>query len=139
MTNEQRVAITEHRNNGYGYKKISWLSGMCESTIKTFCRRNGLDGNTQEPTLEEITEKTCLYCGKLIVQHPGRKEKKFCSDPCRNRWWNSHLNLVKRKAMYEFVCPTCEKTFSVYGNRNRKYCYHECYIEDHRFGGASCR
>ena len=136
MTNEQRAAIKEYRNNGYGYKKISRLTGICESTVKTFCRRNGLGGNTQEPTSE--TEKTCINCGKPIVQYPGRKEKKFCSDSCRNRWWNSHLNLVKRKAMYEFVCPTCGKTFSAYGNRNRKYCSHECYIED-RFGGAACK
>ena len=53
------------------------------------------------------------------------------------RWWNSHLHLVKRKAMYDFVCPTCGKSFSAYGNRNRKYCSHECYIEA-RFGGATC-
>ena len=118
MTDEQRSVIVEYRKEGLGYKKISRLTGICESTIKTFCHRNGC-------------------CGKPIIQYPGRKEKKFCSDSCRNRWWNSHLHLVKRKAMYDFVCPTCGKSFSAYGNRNRKYCSHECYIEA-RFGGATC-
>lgn len=33
------------------------------------------------------------------------------------------------------VCPVCKKPFTVYGNANRKYCSHECYIED-RFGGG---
>ena len=33
------------------------------------------------------------------------------------------------------ICPVCKKTFTVYGNANRKYCSHECYIED-RFGGG---
>ena len=138
MTNEQRATITGYRKDGYGYKKISQLTGVCESTIKTFCRRNGLGGIAQEnkPEGERIAdEKRCLCCGKTVIQHPGRKEKKFCSDICRNRWWNSHLDLVKRKAVYDFVCPTCGKAFSAYGNRNRKYCSHECYIED-RFGGA---
>lgn len=77
----------------------------------------------------------CLCCGKEVVQPRGRKEKKFCSDKCRNKWWNSNLDKVNRKANYEFICPHCKKLFSAYGNKNRKYCSHACYIED-RFGGA---
>ena len=136
MTDQQRAAITEYRGKGLGYKKISQLTGICESTVKTFCHRNGLTGKRE--MRPETGKKPCLCCGKPVVQYPGRKEKKFCSDSCRNRWWNTHLHLVKRKAMYDFVCPTCGRSFSAYGNRNRKYCSHECYIED-RFGGAACR
>lgn len=77
----------------------------------------------------------CLCCGKEVVQPGGRKEKKFYSDKCRNKWWNSNLNKVNRKAIYEFICPHCKKPFSAYGNKNRKYCSHACYIED-RFGGT---
>lgn len=137
MTNAQRDAIMGYRGDGYGYKKISQLTGVCESTVKTFCRRNGLTSTAAKETPHGITEKPCLCCRKAVVQYPGRKEKKFCSDVCRNKWWNSHLNLVKRKAMYDFVCPTCGKTFSAYGNQNRKYCSHKCYIEG-RFGGTVC-
>ena len=139
MTDAQKVAIAEYRREGYGYKKISQLTGVCESSVKTYCRRNGLAGTAAEiqAPAHGITEKPCLCCGKPVVQYPGRKEKKFCSDACRNKWWNTHLHLVNRKAMYEFVCPVCGKPFTAYGNRNRKYCSHECYIED-RFGGAVC-
>ena len=136
MTDAQRTAIADYRRNGYGYKKISQLTGVCESSVKTYCRRNGLTGTAVEAR-GGATEKPCLCCGKPVIQYLGRKEKKFCSDSCRNKWWNSHLNLVNRKAMYDFVCPTCGRPFSAYGNRNRKYCSHECYIED-RFGGAVC-
>lgn len=136
MTDAQRTAIADYRRNGYGYKKISQLTGVCESSVKTYCRRNGLTGTAAEAP-SGVTERPCLCCGKPVIQYPGRKEKKFCSDSCRNKWWNSHLHLVNRKAMYDFVCPTCGKPFSAYGNRNRKYCSHECYIED-RFGGAVC-
>lgn len=130
MTDEQRTAITEYRRSGYGYKKISQMTGVCESTIKTFCRRNDLSGSAST-----LLEKPCLCCGKPIAQIPGRKEKKFCCDACRNKWWNRNLHLVHRRALYDFVCPVCGRPFTAYGNRGRKYCSHECYIED-RFGGT---
>jgi hypothetical protein len=137
MTDAQRNAIVEYRRDGLGYKKISQLTGICESTIKTFCHRNGLTGNMENVELKrEASEKACLCCGKPVVQYPGRKEKKFCSDACRNRWWNSHQELVKKKAVYEFDCACCGKHFTAYGNAGRKYCCHSCYIED-RFGRRS--
>ena len=133
MTSEQKSAIAGYRKNGYGYKKIGQLMGMNENTIKTYCRRNGL-GGIANPTLSSEEGSVCKSCGADIVQIPGRKLKKFCSDWCRNLWWNAHLDLVNRKANYEFVCPACGKPFTVYGNAHRKYCSHSCYIED-RFGG----
>lgn len=51
------------------------------------------------------------------------------------KWWNEHLDRVDKKANYEFVCAYCKKPFTAYGNAHRKYCCHECYIED-RFGGS---
>ena len=77
----------------------------------------------------------CEQCGKPIEQNPGRKRKRFCCDACRNKWWNAHLNLVKRKAVYTFTCPACGKEFTVYGNSHRKFCSHACYIA-YRFGGV---
>lgn len=134
MTGEQRTAIAGYRGIGYGYKKISQLIGVSENTIKTYCKRNGL-GGVAAPARSAEEGSVCKCCGKPIVQMPGRKARKFCSDKCRNRWWNTHLELVNRKAIYEFVCPACGKPFTVYGNAHRKYCSHECYIED-RFGGG---
>ena len=46
------------------------------------------------------------------------------------------MTMVKRKAIYEYTCPTCGSAFTAYGNRHRKYCCHECYIAD-RFGGRT--
>ena len=78
--------------------------------------------------------KKCTQCGKEIWQQPGRKTKRFCSDSCRYKWWNSHPNQLRRESLRQSVCPVCGKTFSAYGSRNRKYCSHDCYIFD-RFGG----
>ena len=135
MTEEEKTAIADYRRNGCGYKKIGQLLGVSENTVKTYCRRNGLSGYA---TSRHITDKNiCKWCGAKIRQTPGKKTRKFCSDSCRNHWWNSHLYMVERKANYNFVCPVCGKRFVVYGNKNRKYCSHACYIKD-RFGGDNC-
>lgn len=132
MTEEQRMQIVFLREAGNGYKKIAQVLSISENTVKSYCQRNNI--SRAEITLSG-DERKCLCCGKPVKQNPGRKPKKFCSDRCRMQWWNNHLDQVQRKANYDFVCPVCKKPFTVYGNANRKYCSHECYIED-RFGGG---
>ena len=137
MTDAQKNQIGKYRASGLGYKKIAEQMGLSENTVKTYCRRHGLGGNmAQQQSVAQTEGHHCLCCGAAVEQTPGRKEKKFCSDRCRNKWWNSHLDKVERKANYEFVCPHCKKPFIAYGNKNRKYCSHECYIAD-RFGGGT--
>lgn len=139
MTVEEKGRIAELRRAGMGYFKISQTLGINQNTVKTFCRRNNLTGKPSEAPPENygIRERSCQYCGGAVVQFPGRKEKKFCSDACRSKWWNAHLGQANRKAMYDYTCPHCGRRFSAYGNRKRKYCSHECYIAE-RFGGAPC-
>lgn len=84
---------------------------------------------------DEVMVKACECCGNPVSQNPGRKQKRFCSDSCRNHWWNTHMEDVDRRANYECVCECCGKTFSSYGNKKRKYCSHSCYING-RFGGV---
>ena len=132
MTDEQKRQIENYRKNGYGYKQISNLMSISLNTIKSFCRRNRLkDDDLQESTNQIFC---CEQCGKSVEQKEHRKRKRFCSDACRNKWWNSHLDMVNRKANYEIICPCCKSTFYVYGNANRKYCSNECYLK-YRFGG----
>ncbi len=130
MTEEQKTAIQDLRSQGKGYKKIAQELGLPPNTIKSFCRR------TQMPKFETgpIPDvDACECCGKPLKQTAGRKHKRFCSDVCRRKWWNSHLQLVKRKAVYRLKCQHCGRKFEVYGNRHRKYCCHACYIAE-RFG-----
>ena len=129
MTEQQKMKITSLREAGLGYKKISKLMVLPESTVKSYCRRNGLTGKRDVGMQIGI----CFCCGKPVQQNPGRKEKKFCSDKCRNKWWSGRLDGVNRKAFYEFECQGCKRKFTAYGNSKRKYCSHDCYIKD-RFG-----
>lgn len=126
MTDDDKRQITVLRRDGLGYGKIAQQTGVSMNTVKSFCRRNNLTFSTDGKSV-------CECCGKSIAQNPGRKRKRFCSDACRNKWWNSHLDLVKRKAVYTFTCPACGKKFTVYGNSHRKFCSHACYIA-YRFG-----
>lgn len=133
MTDEEKKQINVYRKSGYGYKQISNFTGLSLNTIKSYCRRNNL---TQSDLVsDKIKHYSCQQCGKEILQNEHRKLKRFCSDKCRNKWWNSHLSLVKRKANYQLVCKYCNKTFVVYGNKNRKFCCHNCYVK-YRFGGV---
>ena len=137
MTENEKDQIITYRKQGYGYSQISNLIGISKNSIKSFCKRHGLGGTVAyEASAPEPTEESvCEQCGKPVRQNPGRKLKRFCSDKCRMKWWNTHQDQVKRKANYNYTCACCGKAFMAYGNSTRKYCSHECYIED-RFGGA---
>lgn len=138
MTEMQKQQIKGYRDCGYGYKRIAQMMGISPNTVKSFCRRNDINGNTAiEPSVALTGETTvCENCGREIQQIAKQKKKRFCCDKCRNAWWNSHLDQVKRKAVYEFRCPHCGKEFHIYGDRRRKYCSHECYIADRFKGGG---
>ncbi len=128
MTEAEKNQITEFRDKGFGYKKIAQTMGISINTVKSFCKK-------LEYVAAETSITQCLQCGADISQVAGRKEKKFCSDKCRMNWWNSHQDQVKRKAIYEFICPTCGTHFTAYGNSHRKYCSCKCYIIARYRGG----
>jgi endogenous inhibitor of DNA gyrase (YacG/DUF329 family) len=127
MTDEQKQKIIALRWDRAGYGQIAVRLNISINTVKSFCRRHNL--------AVKVDKSVCEQCGKPIMQNPGRKQKRFCSDKCRNKWWNGHLDLVKRKAVYTFTCPNCGKVFKSYGNSQRKFCCHACYIA-YRFGGG---
>lgn len=137
MTDKQKKQIEEYRNSGCGYTQISKMMDLSVNSIKTYCKRHGLGGALGYSSPADNNSSCCCEnCGKDVKQLPGRKLKRFCSDKCRMDWWNHHQENVNRKANYEITCAYCGKVFTAYGNANRKYCSHECYIED-RFGGVS--
>ena len=135
MNNQQKTAIVNLKNAGLGNKRVAHQLGINENTVKAYCRRYGIK-RADHPVLDPLTGfpvNGCRNCGKILKRIPGRKPRKFCSIQCRTTWWNSHLELVNRKALYNFTCPTCGKAFTAYGDKNRKYCCHPCYITA-RFG-----
>ena len=107
MTNEQRMIVSSLRAQGMGYGAIARKVGISENTVKSFCRRNA---QKEDKPVTGAGEHRCLCCGAPVAQNAGRKEKKFCSDKCRNKWWNAHLDKVDRRAIREVTCAGCGKT-----------------------------
>ena len=101
MTDLQKDQIRFMRLQGIGYVKIGQALGISNNTVRSFCRRNGLDGEAGKSPVR------CQQCGKPIKVTPKQKPRKFCSDRCRTIWWNNHLDSVERKAVYHFTCAAC--------------------------------
>ena len=132
MTIFQKEKILQLRYQGASYSEIAKAVGLPRDTVKSFCRRNA--ANNSDVTITEPDLNGCRECGKALVQISGRKQRIFCSKECREKWWHTHPEKIRQRAVYTFTCPQCGKTFTAYGNRHRKYCSHRCYICD-RFGG----
>lgn len=138
MTNEQRERIAIMRHEGFGYTTIAKAVGLTKDNVKAYCRTHSLAGIKAQSNARITPEHDfCLKCGKSLIQTPGRKKIKFCSAYCRQQWWNAHPEQVIRKATYSFTCAYCGKQFTAYGNANRKYCCHDCYVAARFKGGES--
>ena len=136
MDSSQKAKIILFREQGKGYRTISKILDIPLSTVKSFCRRSRLKKEKYLSVMYTAEITHCENCGREIRQIAKRRRKRFCCDKCRNLWWNSHLDLVNRKANYTFRCQHCGKEFHVYGDRRRKYCCRECYIQKEQYKSA---
>lgn len=136
MTDYEREQIYELRRKGMGYKAIGTAIGLSRDTVRSFCKRNNLDGNGEvvKLNIEVMKDKEllCQNCGQLIKVKAKGRPRKYCSNTCRRAWWNKNQRKAKRNetAVYKYNCLHCKKNFSSYGNKKRKYCSHDCYIKD---------
>lgn len=123
MTETERKKIVELQYQGYGYKKITTLTGLPLNTVKSFCARHPVKIET-EPKPHVL----CRNCRTLLKQIPHKRKRLFCSDACRMAWWNAHPERVQRKAYYTLTCRHCGKQFESYGNSHRQFCSRDCYL-----------
>jgi len=116
MTLIQKQRIAELRGKGTTYAAIALELGISENTVKSYCRRNKV----------EFAANACPECGNALLHTPHKKQKRFCSDKCRLAWWAKNPQEMKRRAVYDFVCPRCKNPFTAYGNAKRKFCSVSC-------------
>jgi endogenous inhibitor of DNA gyrase (YacG/DUF329 family) len=121
-----REKIKQMRDAGFSYSRIAAAMGISENTVKSFCRRNNLNGFGVKASCNGQSD-CCRQCGRSLVHITGAKQKRFCSDKCRMIWWNSHPEAVNRKAIFLFNCIQCGASVESYGNKKRKYCSRACY------------
>ena len=121
MTEIEKSEIKRLHESGLGYKRISSETGISVNTVKSFLK-------TSVPLGAE--KNRCLNCGVPVVQAPHRKQKKFCSDKCRNAWWSAHPENRKEKP-YTHTCLCCGREFST-DKVVSKYCSKRCFAEARR-------
>lgn len=131
MTNEQKEKITSMRQKHLSYTAISKEMGLSVNTVKSFCRRNGLAAEKAK-----IDVPRCKNCGEPIESISGGRPRLFCSDHCKQTWWNKHRHERVSKCIVSHVCRTCGKLFTDYSGANRKYCSQACYQERNTYNGA---
>ena len=128
MTKQEIETLNLMRSHDKSAADIAIALGLSVNTVRSYIRRH---------PPKDTVEVGCRQCGKPVMQHKGRKAKYFCSDRCRNAWWNAHPEKVQRKAYYRLACRFCGKEFVSYGNKNRKYCSRLCYADARRSRSVS--
>lgn len=145
MNEEQKTQIIILRKQGHSYGQIANELNISINTIKSFCRRNHLTdtklkedpGEGRERLVEKKQYDNCKHCGKKLEKNYKGKARKFCSDKCRRSWWRENKDKHNKKAFYTLTCKGCGIQFESYGNKNRKFCNHECYIKNRFKGGKT--
>ena len=74
MTADEKNAIIKLRKAGRSLTEIADETGVSRNTVKSFCRRQGLTGDTEAPITDAAQERFCRFCGKPMAVYPGRKE-----------------------------------------------------------------
>ena len=128
MTKHEIEILNIMRSRDKSAADIAIALGLSVNTVRSYIRRH---------PPKDTVEVGCRQSGKPVMQHKGRKAKYFCSDRCRNAWWNAHPEKVQRKAYYRLACRFCGKEFVSYGNKNRKYCSRLCYADARRSRSVS--
>ena len=123
MTDLQKEKIETMREQKASYAAISEALGIPVGTIKTFCRRNGGSAEVHQ------TKPCCKNCGVELSNKPKVKPRLFCSDQCKQTWWNKKRRERVSTKIVPHTCPTCGKVFADYSGANRKFCSRECYRE----------
>ena len=104
MDKEQKASIIRMRSDGMTFSEIANQLQLSINTVKSFYRRNA---KTETPL------EACMNCGKPIVQTEHKRQKKFCSDKCRNAWWSAHPQNRRPKKLYSHVCEYCGIVFQL--------------------------
>ena len=124
MDKKLEQEIIKLRKSGYGYKKIASILNISNNSISSFCRRNNIN------TSSLACDGYCAYCGMPFSVDKNHKNKRFCSDRCRYKWWNENKEKVNEKKKQKAKCKYCSKEFMKFPTSPQKYCSFGCYIKD---------
>ena len=120
MTNYEIQQIRALQCQGLGYRRIAATLNLSPNSVKSYCQRHPV-----EPIAK--ADGYCKQCGNPISFTAGKKKRQFCSDRCRQIWWNAHRDNVKKRTFHEHHCKHCGQIFSAYGRPAQIYCSRICF------------
>lgn len=124
MTTKQKEEILALRQSGITFLEISKALDLSRNTVKSFCQRQ----QSNKVELPQKEKTICPNCGKRLNINKVGRPQKFCCENCRRAWWKNNKQELARMTFYDIKCAFCGREFSSYGNKNRKFCSHECYV-----------
>ena len=96
MTTSQCERIAEMRLQNYSYSFIGRALDLSPNTVKSICRRRGIEAEGPRKTkTEKKNAPLCKNCHRLLVG--GRSDRTFCSEKCRSEWWKSNRKIIEIK------------------------------------------
>lgn len=140
--NAERERVRQLRLAGLEYSEIAEQTGIPAGQVIVYCLQLGLptSGSCRTGFSEEEEEwlryrkrapadMRCPVCGKVMEQPQRGRRKKFCSNTCRDKWWNREKR--RDESGEEVTCENCGKSFPVAktARQNRRFCCRECYFE----------
>ncbi len=87
------------KKNGLKNDEIADKLNIPVGTVKSkiFRYKNKITNKINIVNTNEVSlDKHCRTCGKEIKSIAGKKEKQFCSDYCRVKYWRMQKNDKKR-------------------------------------------
>lgn len=123
---ETTSEIIRLRNEGYGYKSISKLTGLSRDKVRFECKKADLTGCRSQThgrrpdgnKTEIKSYKTCLFCGLRFEPYKG---KLYCCDECKAKY-KAQKNQQGPRDPVE--CPVCHTMFVP--QYRQKYCSKKC-------------
>ena len=97
MTANQLEQIAVLRRENYPYSFIGRELGLSPNTVKSICRRKGLEATGSRKTkAEKQNAPLCRYCHKPL-RGTVRRGALFCSDYCRTKWRRENRKIIEIK------------------------------------------
>lgn len=144
--NAEQETVRHLRLNGLECCEISEQTGIPVGQVIVYCLQLGLPtsgicrlgfSEEEEEWLRyrkrEPTSMRCPVCDRVMEQSQRGRRKKFCSNTCRDKWWNREKR--RDESGEEITCENCGKKFPVAkaAQQKRRFCCRECYFE-YRYG-----
>lgn len=96
MKEQQIEQIAALRQCNYPYSFISRELGIPINTVKSVCRRKGLETNGPRKTKAEKEKPMVCKCCHKPFPAGTRKDTVFCSDYCRTKWRRDNRRVIEK-------------------------------------------